>query len=272
MDIFKTAESAGEAFERLIEINRYLRSEDGCPWDKVQTHETLKKCLIEESYEVIDAINKKDPDSMEEELGDLLLQGVFHGLIGEEDGEYDLTSILNRVSEKMVYRHPHVFLREDPENEANTLDSALDKWENMKRLEKKNKSQTQSMMDIPLELPALMRSNKIQKKAADVGFDWDDVEAAFDKVSEEMTEVREAAAAADKDHLKEEVGDLLFSVVNVARFLGVDPEEALNITSDKFIRRFKFVEDKARENERALTDMSLEEMDILWEEAKDKER
>lgn len=271
MDIFKTADTAGEAFERLVEINRYLRSEDGCPWDKVQTHESLRKCLIEESYEVIDAINKKDADSMEEELGDLILQGVFHGLIGEEDGEYDLISILNRVCEKMVYRHPHVFLRENPENEAKTLDSALDKWENMKQLEKKNKSQTQSMMDIPLELPALMRSNKIQKKAADVGFDWDNVDAAFDKIIEEMKEVREAAATEDENHIKEEVGDLLFSVVNVSRFLGVDPEEALNFTSDKFIRRFRHVEEKAGEEGRNLSEMTLEEMDRLWEEAKDGE-
>ncbi len=271
MDIFKAAAASGEAFERLTEIIRYLRSEDGCPWDKVQTHESLKKCLIEETYEVIDAINKKDADLMEEELGDLLLQGVFHGLIGEDDKEYNLTSILNRVSEKMIFRHPHVFLREKPENEAKTLDSALDKWENMKRLEKKNKSQTQSMMDIPLELPALMRSNKIQKKAADVGFDWDEVGAAFDKVYEEIDEVREAVKTEDKSHIKEEVGDLLFSVVNVSRFLGIDPEEALNFTSDKFIRRFKFVEDRARDCGRLITDMSLEEMDVLWEEAKDGE-
>lgn len=270
-DIFKTAETAGEGFERLTEIIRFLRSEDGCPWDKVQTHESLRKCLIEESYEVVDAINKKDPDSLEEELGDLILQGVFHGLLGEEEGNFDLTSVLNRVSEKMIFRHPHVFLRENPENEAKTLDSALIKWENMKKLEKKEESRTQSMKDIPLELPALMRSYKIQKKARDAGFDWDDVSAAFDKVREETLEVEEACREGNRNKIMEEIGDLLFSVVNVSRFLDVDPEEALNFTSEKFVRRFGYIEERAREQNRELTGMKLEEMDVLWEEAKDAE-
>lgn len=263
--------SAGEAFERLIEILRYLRSEDGCPWDKVQTHESLKKCLIEESYEVIDAIDKKNPDMMEEELGDLMLQGVFHGLLGEESGNYDLTSILNRVSNKMIFRHPHVFLRKNPENQAETLDKALVKWENMKDQEKGHRSQTQAMLDIPKELPALMKSYKIQKKARDVGFDWDDVSEAFKKVREETGELEEAYVSEDSAHIKEELGDLLFSVVNVARFLGVDPEEALNFTSNKFVRRFSYIEKMAEKNNMKLTDMTLGEMDRLWEEAKNAE-
>lgn len=265
-------ERTGDAFERLVEIIKYLRTEDGCPWDREQTHESLRKCLIEETYEVVDAINRNNPDMMEEELGDLILQGIFHGIIGEEDKQYDLTSILNRVSNKMIFRHPHVFLREIAENQAETIDKALIKWENMKVIEKGNKTRTQSMEDIPKELPALMRSYKVQKKARDVGFDWDDVKEAFDKVREETLELEEAHRSEDRTHIMEEVGDLLFSVVNVSRFLGVDPEEALNYTSDKFIRRFGYIEEKAESTNRKMTDMTLEEMDRLWNEAKGMER
>ncbi|MBQ4340417.1 MAG: nucleoside triphosphate pyrophosphohydrolase [Firmicutes bacterium] len=268
----KDSTDTGEAFERLVEIIRYLRSEDGCPWDKVQTHESLKKCLIEESYEVIDAIDKKDKDSLEEELGDLILQGVFHGLIAEDDKNFDLTSVLNRVSNKMIFRHPHVFLREIAENRAETLDNALIKWENMKHQEKRQKSQTQVMVDIPRQLPALMRSYKIQKKARDVGFDWDNVKEAFAKVKEETVELEEICSAGDHEHILEEVGDLLFSVVNVARFLDIDPEEALTFTSDKFVRRFEYIEKNAALRNKELTSMTLEEMDRLWEEAKDEEK
>ena len=268
----KDSTDTGEAFERLVEIIRYLRSEDGCPWDKVQTHESLKKCLIEESYEVIDAIDKKDRESLEEELGDLILQGVFHGLIAEDEKYFDLTSVLNRVSNKMIFRHPHVFLREIAENRAETLDNALIKWENMKHQEKRQKSQTQVMVDIPRQLPALMRSYKIQKKARDVGFDWDDVKEAFAKVKEETDELEEICSAGDHERILEEVGDLLFSVVNVARFLDIDPEEALTFTSDKFVRRFEYIEKNAALKNKELTSMTLEEMDRLWEEAKDEEK
>lgn len=268
----KDSTDTGEAFERLVEIIRYLRSEDGCPWDKVQTHESLKKCLIEESYEVIDAIDKKDRESLEEELGDLILQGVFHGLIAEDEKYFDLTSVLNRVSNKMIFRHPHVFLREIAENRAETLDNALIKWENMKHQEKRQKSQTQVMVDIPRQLPALMRSYKIQKKARDVGFDWDDVKEAFAKVKEETDELEEICSAGDHERILEEVGDLLFSVVNVARFLDIDPEEALTFTSDKFVRRFEYIEKNAALRNKELTSMTLEEMDRLWEEAKDEEK
>lgn len=270
--ISKDSSTEGEAFERLTEIIRYLRSEEGCPWDKVQTHESLRKCLIEESYEVIDAINRKNSDSLEEELGDLILQGVFHGLIAEDEKKFDLISVLNRVSNKMIFRHPHVFLRENAENEAETLDKALIKWENMKHQEKRQKSQTQVMKDIPKELPALMRSCKIQKKAKEVGFDWDDVKEAFKKVKEEIEELEEICSGGDREHILEELGDVLFSVVNVARFLDIDPEEALNFTSDKFVRRFEYIENNAALQNKELTSMTLEEMDRLWDEAKDREK
>ncbi|MBR2577043.1 MAG: nucleoside triphosphate pyrophosphohydrolase [Firmicutes bacterium] len=264
-------QSPGEAFERVTAIIRFLLSEDGCPWDRVQTHETLRKYMIEETYEVIDAINAKDMDHLEEELGDFILQAIYHGLLGEQEGYFDLTSVLNRVSDKMLFRHPHVFFVENIEKSTKTLDNALVKWENMKQRERSEKSQTQLMSEIPKELPALMRSNKIQKKARDVGFDWDDVKDAFAKVREETDELQEIYDTTDKQHILEEVGDLLFSVVNVARFLDVDPEEALSFTSEKFVRRFGFIEEKARSLGKDLTSMTLDEMDRLWEEAKARE-
>ncbi len=265
------AASAGDAFERVTDIIRFLMSEDGCPWDRVQTHESLKKYMIEETYEVIDAINKKDSDHLEEELGDFILQAVYHGLLGEAEGSFDLTSVLNRVSDKMLFRHPHVFFRENGEKSTKTLDNALVRWENMKQRERSEKSQTQLMSEIPKELPALMRSFKIQKKARDVGFDWDDVKDAFAKVREETGELEEIYDTSDKQHILEEIGDLLFSVVNVARFLDIDPEEALSFTSEKFVRRFGYIEEKARSQGRELTSMTLDEMDGLWEEAKERE-
>ena len=265
-------ETEGEAFERIVGIIRFLMSEDGCPWDRVQTHDSLKKNMIEETYEVIDAINAKDDDHLEDELGDFFLQGVFHGLLGEADGSFDLSSVLNRVSDKMLFRHPHVFFPENGEKTTKTLDNALLKWENMKQRERSEKSQTQLMSEIPRELPALMRSNKIQKKARDVGFDWDDVKDAFEKVREETRELEEIYDSGDKQHILEEVGDLLFSVVNVARFLDVDPEEALSYTSEKFVRRFGYIEEKTRSQGRELTSMTLDEMDNLWEEAKEREK
>lgn len=265
------AGSAGDAFERVTAIIRFLMSEDGCPWDRVQTHETLKKYMIEETYEVIDAINEKNPDHLEEELGDFILQAVYHGLLGEAEGSFDLTSVLNRVSEKMLFRHPHVFFRENGEKSTKTLDNALVRWENMKQRERSEKSQTQLMSEIPKELPALMRSFKIQKKARDVGFDWDDVKDALAKVREETGELEEIYDTSDKQHILEEIGDLLFSVVNVARFLDIDPEEALSFTSEKFVRRFGYIEEKAKSQGRELTSMTLDEMDGLWEEAKERE-
>ena len=261
----------GDAFERAIAIIRFLMSEDGCPWDRVQTHESLRKYMIEETYEVIDAINEKDPSHLEEELGDYILQAVYHGLLGEAEGSFDLTSVLNRVSDKMLFRHPHVFFRENGEKSSKTLDNALLRWDNMKQRERSPKSQTQLMSEIPKELPALMRSFKIQKKARDVGFDWDDVKDAFAKVREETDELEEIYDTSDKQHILEEIGDLLFSVVNVARFLDIDPEEALSFTSEKFVRRFGYVEETARSLGRELTSMTLDEMDRLWDEAKERE-
>lgn len=262
-EFYVEGKTPAEAVERLRRIIEFLRSEDGCPWDKVQTHESLKVCMVEEAYEVNEAVDNLDWDNLEEELGDVLLQVVFHGSLGVSEGRFDLQSIANRECEKMLRRHPHVFSN----NKVDTIDRALEKWENVKKNENTS-SQTSSMKKIPKSLPALRRSYKIQAKAADVGFDWDHVSEAFKKVDEETRELLEAYQGNDLHEIQEELGDLLFAVVNVARFLRVDPEDALNFTSHKFIRRFGFIEDQATKEGRSLEEMTLSEMDKLWEEAK----
>jgi tetrapyrrole methylase family protein/MazG family protein len=251
-----------EAFSRLRDIVRVLRKE--CPWDKAQTHQSLKSCLLEEAYEVVDAINNNDDENLEEELGDLLLQVIFHGVLAEEANSFDLLGVINRECEKMIRRHPHVFFKE----KIDTIDKVLDKWENVKRKERGNSSHTERLMEVPKALPALLRSYKLQAKAAQAGFDWEEVSAAFLKLEEELLELKVAMSQDDQDAMTEELGDLLFSVVNVARFLKVNPEEALNSTSVKFIRRFSEIERKAEASGKYLEEMSLEEMDKLWEGAK----
>ena len=264
-EFYKTGATAEEAIMRLIAILKLLRGEDGCPWDRVQTHDSIKKCMIEEAYEALDAIERNDIENLEEELGDLLLQVVFHAGIAEENGSFDITSIANRVSDKMIRRHPHIFLKEN----AKTIDKVVEKWENVKRQERGRLSTTDILLEIPRALPALIRSFKIQEKAADVGFDWEDESGALLKLDEELGEFIEAyRKGEDKRRLADEIGDVLFSVVNVARFLGIDPEDALNNTSRKFISRFHYIEQAALGSDKKLEDMSLDEMDSLWEQAK----
>jgi tetrapyrrole methylase family protein / MazG family protein len=265
---YEEGKTAEEAVKRLAEIIALLRSEDGCSWDKAQTHKSIRACLLEEAYEVADAIDKEDFENLEEELGDVLLQVVFHANLASENQIFDLQSIANKECDKMIRRHPHVFLNKNSES----IDKVLEKWENVKRKERGTSTHTESMMNVPSALPALIRSYKIQKKAAEVGFDWDDVSEAFSKVKEETAELLEIYQGNDENHIMEEVGDLLFAVVNVARFLGVNPEEALNFTSSKFIDRFGFIEKTAKLQGKQLEDMSLEEMDKLWEQAKANER
>ncbi|WP_324822612.1 nucleoside triphosphate pyrophosphohydrolase [Sinanaerobacter sp. ZZT-01] len=270
-ELYEPAKTAEEAVGRLKKIIQILRGEGGCPWDRVQTHATLRRCLIEEAYEVVEAIDKQDFDNLEEELGDVLLQVIMHSVIGEEKGSFLLVNIANRECEKMIRRHPHVFHKKNAvfsNNHAESIDKVLEKWENVKRKEHGVVSHTESMRNIPKVLPALLRSEKIQKKAAEVGFDWDQVEEAFAKVKEETLELLEIYEGIDKNRIKEEVGDLLFAVVNVSRFLGIDPEDALNGTSQKFIERFEFIESTAEAQGRSLEEMTLQEMDKLWNEAK----
>ncbi len=250
--------------KEFVEILKELRGENGCPWDKEQTHESLKPCLIEEAYEVIDAIDKKNIGSLKEELGDLLLQVVFHANLADEQGWFNLDDVIKNVSKKMIDRHPHVF----GNLQANDLNEALHTWEEMKKNEKEVHSHAKVMEDIPNSLPALMKSYKVQKKAADVGFDWATIEGAFDKIKEETTELMEVLDHKDEEKKKDEIGDLLFSVVNASRFLKIDPEDALNGTIRKFINRFDYMETLSKRNNKPLEEMNSEEMDDLWKESK----
>ena len=258
--------TAGEALTRLVDILEILRRE--CPWDKAQTHESLRICMLEEAYEACDAIDNGNMDNLEEELGDVLLQVLFHSALAEETLKFSLVSVINRECEKMIRRHPHVFSKEN----AKSIDKAVEKWENVKWKEKENSSFSKRIRSIPKAMPALIRSYKIQGKAAEAGFDWDDVSDAFQKIIEETNELALVCGGLDDEKKYDELGDLLFSVVNVSRFLNVNPEQALNGTSEKFIRRFAFIEGEAKSQGKELVDMTLGEMDRLWEKAKLKER
>ncbi len=251
-------------FNDLLEIMSLLRSENGCPWDREQTHESLKKYLIEETYEVLEALDTGDKNKFADELGDLLLQIVFHAQIGKEEGTFDVDDVISMVCQKMIHRHTHVF----GQASANTSEEVIDNWENIKKQEKGLESHTQVLKDVSTYLPALMRSYKVQDKAAKVGFDWDNVEGALMKVDEEIIEVKEVYKSNDLEKIEEEIGDLLFSVVNVARFFKIQPELSLTKTVEKFIRRFEYIEKNKFRFNKDLEEMTLEEMDLLWNEAK----
>ncbi|MGN0659911.1 MAG: nucleoside triphosphate pyrophosphohydrolase [Emergencia sp.] len=257
-------DNAGDALLRLMEIVKILRAE--CPWDRVQTHETLTKCMIEEAYEAVDAIKENDTANLREELGDVLLQVVFHSNLSENEGTFDITDVINEECDKMLRRHPHIFSGE----KAKTIDKALEKWENMKSEEHGDLSCTDQLRKVPKSLPALIRSAKVQSRAARTGFDWHDAGGAFDKISEEFQELQEACRQADAAAISEEFGDLLFSMVNVSRFLDIDPEESLNSSTEKFIRRFDFMESTAAARGLDFESLTLEDMDRLWAEAKGK--
>lgn len=255
------------SFEELVEIMKLLRSEKGCPWDREQTYKSLKKYLIEETYEVLEAIDLEDSDKVAEELGDLLLQIIFISQIGKEEGKFDINTVVTGISRKMIQRHTHVFGNDT----AKTAQDVVDKWEQNKKKEKGFKTQTGVLKDIPSNLPALMRSYKVQQKAAQVGFDWDNIEDVFSKIEEEVSELKSVYNTSDKEKIEEEMGDALFSIVNLARFLNIQPELALTGTIKKFIRRFEHVENESIKQNRKLKDMTLVEMDKLWDEAKSKE-
>ncbi len=259
---------AKRTLDDLVDIMAKLRGNPGCPWDKSQTHETLKPFLIEEAYEVIDAIDRNNKDDLVEELGDLLLQIVFHSRLAQERGDFDIGDVINGVCNKMVRRHPHIF----GDITVDGTEEVLKNWEEIKRGEKDMKTEAQSMMNLPKTLPALMKAFKVQEKAARVGFDWDDVKGAFDKVYEELEELKEVYNTGNSDKIREEMGDLIFACVNVARFLEVEPELAVNDAVKKFIRRFDFVETEAAKSDKNLQEMNLQEMDILWEQSKNQEK
>jgi len=252
-------------FDKLPAIIKQLRSKDGCPWDREQTHESLKPYLVEESYEVIEAIDKGDPDILADELGDLLLQILLHAQIASEQGHFDIKQVVKNISEKMVRRHPHVF----GDTKVKGVKDVWQNWEHIKKNEKKNKEQQSIMDSVPNSFPALYRASKLQKKASRVGFDWPDKDGAWQKVKEEIKEFdKEIADGGDKKKIIEEYGDILFALVNVGRKLDMDAEDALRLASKKFEKRFKYVEQQVNEQNKNFKDFSLSELDIFWEESK----
>ena len=241
----------------LLAIMKRLRDPDGCPWDKVQTHQSIKKSMIEETYEAIDALDFGDDKAFANELGDVLLQVVFHSQIASERGAFDFSDVLYEVCTKLITRHTHIF----GDDKAGNEEEALSNWEKNKKKEKQIESCTGVLEDVPKYLPALMRAEKIQKKARGFGFDWDNIDGVYEKVFEEIDELK---AAKTEDEVREEYGDLLFSVVNLGRFLGTDPETALTGASNKFVSRFAKMENAAVSQGKDIQKMSPDELDKLW--------
>jgi tetrapyrrole methylase family protein/MazG family protein len=255
-----------KGFDRLVEIMRRLRGPGGCPWDAEQTHESLKRYLLEESYEVIEAIDKNDPEHLKEELGDLMLQPVFHAVIAEEKGEFTLDEVLQTICDKLVLRHPHVF----GDQIVKTADEQVENWERIKKLEK-GEERKSALSGVPPHLPALMKAQKITEKAARVGFDWEHTDQVYAKVLEELYEFEETMVLGDEERMEAELGDLLFAIVNLGRFLSLNPEEALRKTIERFSRRFSHIEETLHARGVHMKDASLEEMESLWKEAKNME-
>ncbi|CAI6084702.1 nucleoside triphosphate pyrophosphohydrolase [Cohnella sp. JJ-181] len=255
------------SFERLHEIVSILRSPEGCPWDREQTHQSIRRNFIEETYEAIEALDLDDPDGMKEEFGDVLLQILLHSQMEEESGAFDVFDVLAELNDKLIFRHPHVFGTED----AGNAEEALRNWEAMKAEEKRLKGRPEraSLLDgIPKDLPALPRAHKIQKKASGVGFDWPDLDGVWDKIAEELDELKAAVSGESAERQREELGDLLFAVINASRFIHADPEEALAGTNRKFAARFRYIEERLRISGRKFDETDLLEMEGWWQEAK----
>ena len=263
-------------FEDLVALMARLRAPDGCPWDRAQTHESLRTYLLEETYEVVDAIERKDPAALKDELGDLLLQVLFHAQLAAERGRFSIDDVLTELHDKLVRRHPHVF----GTAKADSPEQVVVNWEALKAAERNAHTQgpalrakaegNSALAGVPATLPAQLEAYQLTRKAAQVGFDWERFEDVLAKLNEEVAELREGVAAGDKDHLEDEVGDLLFVAVNVARFLGLDPDLALRRTNRKFVRRFGEIEQELARQGKRLQDATLAEMDALWERSKQK--
>jgi tetrapyrrole methylase family protein/MazG family protein len=247
----------------LLEIMKVLRSDNGCPWDKAQDHQSIKYALLEEACEAMESLDKKGYEAFADELGDVLLQVVFHSQIGSENGTFTIDDVLNKICTKLITRHTHIF----GDDKSDSSDNALDIWEQNKKKEKGLMSTTEIMKDVCSYLPQLIRAEKVQKKAAKVGFDLDNIDGAYDKLKEEVDELKSAKTQSD---IEEEFGDLLFSCVNIARFLKVNPEEALKKATDKFINRFEKLENKVVKAGKNLEEMTLSEMDEIWDRIKHK--
>jgi len=247
-----------KAFDRLLTIMDELREQ--CPWDKKQTMETLRHLTIEETYELGDAILDKDLDEVKKELGDVLLHIVFYSKMGSETNNFDIADVCNSICEKLIHRHPHIYSDVKVENEEDVKRN----WENLKLKEGK----TSVLEGVPKSLPALVKANRIQEKVAGVGFDWEEPDQVWEKVEEELSEFKVEVASGNQDNMESEFGDVIFSMVNYARFLNINPENALERTNKKFTKRFQYLEAKAKSLNKPLKDMTLAEMDVFWEEAK----
>ncbi len=253
-----------ESMNRLTGIIETLRAPEGCPWDREQNHKSIMKCLIEETYELADAIESDDAQTLREELGDVLLQVVFHSAIAKDEGKFTLDDVINTLCDKLIYRHPHVFGDASVQNSEEVIQN----WESLKRLEEGKKERESILSGIPATLPALLAALKIQSVTSRVGFDWDSTAGVFDKITEEMDEVRDAMDTGDTVQIEDEIGDLIFSAVNLARLLKVDPEAALRHTNRKFTTRFKEIEKYARTRGIALADMPMDEKERIWQASK----
>lgn len=257
-------EKESYTFDDLIEIVKILRAPGGCPWDMAQTHKSIRSNFIEETYEAIEAIDTDDKELLKEELGDVLLQVALHAEMEREENSFDINDICDGICKKLIIRHPHVF----GDKSAGNAEQALSNWDAVKMQTKSQTTQTQAMQSVSKALPSLMRSEKVQKKAAKVGFDWDTVDGALCSLYQECGELKAAVESGDKDNQYEEIGDVLFSAVNVSRFLKIDSEKALYDACDKFINRFSQVESLANERGIDMKTASLSQLDSLWEEVK----
>jgi tetrapyrrole methylase family protein/MazG family protein len=254
-------------FDRLMDIMRRLRGHGGCQWDAEQTHESLKRYLLEETYEVIEAIDAESTSMLKEELGDLLLQVVFHAVIAEEQGEFAIDDVIDTLNDKLIRRHPHVFA----DLKVKDIDELIKNWERIKQQEK-GETRKSALSGVPSQLPALLKAQKVSEKAARVGFDWSHVDEVFAKVLEELKEFEETMFEGNQERMEAELGDLLFAIVNLGRFLSLNPEEALRKTIVRFMKRFKYIEDSLHAGNKELQSATLEEMENLWEAAKKLER
>jgi MazG family protein len=256
--------SAGEAFEELVRIMARLRGPDGCPWDREQTRQSIKPYVIEEAHEVAEAIEDNDLIELRSELGDLLLQVVFHAQLASEEGEFTAADVVRGIIEKMIRRHPHVF----GDTDAKTADQVLRNWARIKAEERKHRDDRSALAGVPRALPALLRAHRLGEKAARVGFDWNEPTDVMEKVREELGELQEAMRRDHAPDVEAELGDLLFALSSLGRHLGLHTEDALQRASDRFIRRFRYVEERLAELQRDIHGASAEEMNALWEEAK----
>jgi tetrapyrrole methylase family protein/MazG family protein len=256
----------GENLESFIEVMQRLLSPEGCPWDREQTHDSLKRYLIEEAYEVYEAIEENSTEKLQDELGDVLLQVVFHSALAERSGEFTLDDVLDGVKGKMIRRHPHVF----GDSSVDCANEVEIRWEEIKK-EEKSVRKDRTLMDVPKAMDPLYRAEKLQKRAAKVGFDWPNMDGVMDKLEEEILELKEAMAKEDRDEVEAELGDVFFSLVNLSRKMDIDPVDALQRTNDKFVRRFRAMEIQARDALIDLGDLQLEELESWWKQAKKSE-